>query len=477
MTNVNMQANQVSQQAPLNSDLTRTIFHRKGMDFFLATAGDRPPEIDNLPPGNYVIQFSPFTGYYLEMIESFPSPGKIYGNAAADADRILNTFKARSKNLGVLMNGLKGSGKTLTSRLVCQKGQELGMPTLLINSAYTGDDFYQFLYKIKQECVVLMDEFEKTYNEEQQASMLTVLDGTYPSKKLFLLTSNDKNKIDQHLINRPGRIHYHFEFNGLDQAFIKEYAEDVLQDKGQLPDLLRVCAAFQPMNMDSLSAIIWEMNQYKETAGKAIRHLNTRPESVTKAYDFWITLPGASKHVDSAFFNRALTYNLVSPSVIKLKTGIPYRLKHIETVFGVSADALNKLLQGTLTPFFDETANAEKIAAEVLEERGKNGKNKKISKNDAFTETELEDQVQESHCYCSIGASVFTEGKTIRTADIGEYRVPLWLDLFKFEPKDLVAMEFASGALTFQNKFGVRLDMLPQAQGQSFNFQDWASAV
>ena len=81
-----------------------------------------------------------------------------------------------------------------------------------------------------------MDEFEKTYTKEgknYQAKILTLFDGVYSSKKLFLLTCNDKSKMDSHMLNRPGRLYYLLEFHGLDQAFIREYCEDNLIRKGK----------------------------------------------------------------------------------------------------------------------------------------------------------------------------------------------------------------------------------------------------
>jgi hypothetical protein len=61
--------------------------------------------------------------------------------------------------------------------------------------------------------------------------MLTLLDGVFPSKKLFILTCNDKWRIDKHMRNRPGCIFYMLDFKGLDADFIREYCEDRLDAK------------------------------------------------------------------------------------------------------------------------------------------------------------------------------------------------------------------------------------------------------
>ena len=62
----------------------------------------------------------------------------------------------------------------------------------------------------------IIDEFEKIFSGEKQQHILTLLDGVFSTHKLFLLTCNDKWKIDSHMRNRPGRIYYMIEFEGLE---------------------------------------------------------------------------------------------------------------------------------------------------------------------------------------------------------------------------------------------------------------------
>jgi hypothetical protein len=125
---------------------------------------------------------------------------------------------------------------------------------------------------------VLFDEFEKTYREpEHQESLLTLLDGVYPSKKLFVLTSNDKYRIDQHMRNRPGRIYYMFEYGGLDPEFIREYCDDNLVNKSFTDSVIQFASTFSKFNFDSLKAMVEEMNRYNESAADVSRLLNVKP--------------------------------------------------------------------------------------------------------------------------------------------------------------------------------------------------------
>jgi hypothetical protein len=113
---------------------------------------------------------------------------------------------------------------------------------------------------------------------EQQA-VLTLLDGVFPSKKLFVLTCNDKYRIDEHMRNRPGRIYYLLDFAGLEVDFITEYCTDNLNDKGQIESVCRVSTMFAEFNFDMLKALVEEMNRYGESAQEAMKMLNAKPQT------------------------------------------------------------------------------------------------------------------------------------------------------------------------------------------------------
>lgn len=234
---------------------------------------------DQLPAGNYTVKQDPITKqFYLEKIDSFEIKGKLYGNTTQHAGRILNTFKDRTSSTGVMLTGEKGSGKTLLSKkVVIDAGQE-GIPTIVINEPWCGEGFNSFLQMIEQPCVILFDEFEKVYVREDQEKMLTLLDGVYPSKKLFILTCNDKWRVDSHMRNRPGRIFYMLDFRGLDAGFIREYCEDNLSDKHHVDSVCRIGSMFNEFNFDMLKAMVEDMNRYGESPQEVMQLLNAKPE-------------------------------------------------------------------------------------------------------------------------------------------------------------------------------------------------------
>jgi hypothetical protein len=177
-----------------------------------------------------------------------------------------------------MLTGEKGSGKTLLAKMLAVSAAETGVPTIVINEPWCGEGFNSFMQMIEQPTVILFDEFEKVYDKDDQEKMLTLLDGVYPSKKLFVLTCNDKWRVDSHMRNRPGRIFYSLDFKGLEQDFIIEYCQDNLDNKDQTASVCRVAAMFDQFNFDMLKALVEEMNRYKETASQAMKMLNAKPE-------------------------------------------------------------------------------------------------------------------------------------------------------------------------------------------------------
>jgi hypothetical protein len=234
---------------------------------------------EKLPAGNYVIKKNEMTGeMYLEQIDQFSFSGKIYGDTVKRADRILNSFADRPASTGVMLTGEKGSGKTLLAKMLSIKGYEQDIPTIVINAPWCGDAFNAFIQSIEQPLIIVFDEFEKVYDEHEQEAMLTLLDGVYPSKKLFVLTCNDKWRVNAHMRNRPGRIFYSLEYKGLEADFIREYCQDNLKATEHIEKIVGIAGTFDQFNFDMLKALVEEMNRYNETPQEAMTMLNTKPE-------------------------------------------------------------------------------------------------------------------------------------------------------------------------------------------------------
>lgn len=252
-------------------------------------AGDGAIDIGrSLPVGNYIVKKDEQTRtIYLEMSEKFANPSKLYGSTEKQTVRILDTFESRENSTGVMLVGEKGSGKTMLARNICIEAAKRKIPTLIISTAMHGEnqqgmsygtEFNKLVQDVSQPCVILFDEFEKMYNKEQQEDILSLLDGAFLSKKLFVFTCNDRWRVDANMKNRPGRIFYMIEFHSLEEIFVREYCEDNLNNKEQIDQIIQITSLFSQFNFDMLKALVEEMNRYGETPQEAIRLLNAKPE-------------------------------------------------------------------------------------------------------------------------------------------------------------------------------------------------------
>lgn len=227
---------------------------------FFPVSLDRENMPGKLPVGVYRIEFDPERGFYLTLLEdSFSMPAKIYGLQRGLIDRVKTSFHAHNTNLGVLLNGLRGTGKTVTCKMLCN---ELKLPVVLVEKQRDG--LPQFLSEISQTVVLFFDEFEKTFEQDRGASLLSVMDGaaTNPNKKLFLLTNSER--VDGNLLDRPGRIRYRKVFANLDKAQVTEIASDRLHDKSRVEAVVDYVSALDVITVDVVLALCDEVNLFGE---------------------------------------------------------------------------------------------------------------------------------------------------------------------------------------------------------------------
>ena len=136
-----------------------------------------------------------------------------------------DTFIEGNKNLGVIFNGIKGTGKTISAKLLCNA---IGLPVVIVQN--NGDGLLPFLQSLNFECVVFIDEAEKTFKKgEDDDILLRLIDGVYNAcRRLYILTTNQLT-LNDNLLGRPGRIRYRFEFSNLLPEAIEEYLKDNLR--------------------------------------------------------------------------------------------------------------------------------------------------------------------------------------------------------------------------------------------------------
>lgn len=282
------------------------VILNQGSEFRIRPAADMV-QMPALPAGNYTIRFDQKAGeFYLVKAEEFVRPAKMYGDVAGMASHLLKSYELRGRTTGVLLDGDKGSGKSLQAKETCIQAVEAGMPVLLVSAPFAGELFHTFLASIKQPAVVFIDEAEKVYatNTDEdgdpvsgsrgnaQESLLTMLDGGIEVNKLVLMTCNDIFKMDTHIRNRPGRAFYRLKYGGLSTTFVRQYLAENLKNPEHVQDAIKVLMAYNPISFDAISALVWEMNAFSKDAKSAVSILNLDARySVDARWVFKFTTP------------------------------------------------------------------------------------------------------------------------------------------------------------------------------------------
>lgn len=213
---------------------------------------------EGLPKGIYEVKLS-MTGFYLSKIaESFTFDYKLYGLNQKFIDYVLKTYKNTTGNLGVLLDGIKGTGKTVTAKELCNN---LQLPVILVQSmGDSNDKLIKYLSTaINFDCVFFFDEYEKEFKDS--SDVLSFMDGTYNSiyRKIFLLTTNELN-VDSNLLGRPSRIRYKKSFGNLSEEVTRELLNDILEDKTAIENVIELTHCMNIITIDLIKAIATEIN-------------------------------------------------------------------------------------------------------------------------------------------------------------------------------------------------------------------------
>jgi len=242
--------------------------------------GDNLKILNKLLPDTYIVRFSERSGFFLEKYFSFEiNEEKVYGVHDEKITKVMNSFKQFNRNLGVILSGKKGIGKSLFAKMLCNTSVEAGIPVIVVDMFVPG--IHSFIEEIEQEVVVLFDEFDKTFGSASkdggnnaQTSMLSLFDGVSAGKKMYIITCNQVNSLSEYLVNRPGRFHYHLRFEYPNAQEVETYMKDKIDEQywGEIAKVVNF-ANRTDLNYDCLRAIAFEL-QNGEKFETAIADLN-----------------------------------------------------------------------------------------------------------------------------------------------------------------------------------------------------------
>lgn len=219
---------------------------------------------DKIPAGTYVVCFDKFSGFFLRSKPDMQIAEKVYGQHIEKVNKVMASFDRFNRNLGIILSGDKGIGKSMFARMLSCECIKKDIPVIIVDSFIP--NIAAFIESIDQEVMILFDEFDKTFaksgndGEDPQATMLSLFDGTSNGKKMFVVTCNFLWSLNDFLVNRPGRFHYHFRFEYPSPAEIRTYLEDKIPES--MYDQINAVIAFSRkvnLNYDCLRSIAFEL--------------------------------------------------------------------------------------------------------------------------------------------------------------------------------------------------------------------------
>lgn len=233
---------------------------------------------DKIPAGTYVLCFEKLSGFFLRAKPDMQIKEKVYGQHINKINKVMSSFDRFNRNLGIILSGDKGIGKSMFARMLSVECIKKDMPVIIVDTFIP--NIASYIETIDQEVMILFDEFDKTFakgnndGDDPQATMLSLFDGTSNGKKMFVVTCNSLNLLNDFLVNRPGRFHYHLRFEYPSASEIRVYLQDKIPE--EYYDQIDAVISFSrkvDLNYDCLRSIAFELSSGIPFA-EAIQDLN-----------------------------------------------------------------------------------------------------------------------------------------------------------------------------------------------------------
>lgn len=179
--------------------------------------------------GNVIEKIEPYLyeiypnqhGLFLKKIgEQFELPEKIFGKEVATrTTEVGNTWTSVDTNVGCLLIGKQGSGKSLQAKHMCNKA--CGVEKMPIFSIKQKVDVatLEFISDMAGDAIFYFDEFGKMYrgndSDEGTEELLRFFSEKGKYRRMIVATENEEKLISKYMLNRPGRFAWVYRMNKL----------------------------------------------------------------------------------------------------------------------------------------------------------------------------------------------------------------------------------------------------------------------
>lgn len=223
-------------------------------------------ECDLTPGMVYNIKVDRYTdAISLEESAGLSLPSKVYCTPRDEhfMEKVINSYNLSENGFtGVMLAGLKGSGKTVMAKMIANNS---GLPIINIDKNIRPYILRNLVSMLGDTSVCfLFDELDKVLEDYDDSVLLQVLDGSdTKGKHMILFTCNDNNEISEYLIDRCSRIRYWREFDEMSPSLIMEVLNDKLNDKKEVKSLTDfIKDNFEVCSFDNIASFVKEANDY-----------------------------------------------------------------------------------------------------------------------------------------------------------------------------------------------------------------------
>ena len=235
----------------------------------------------------------------LTLVEDRFSDQKIFGPKTRRTIEFISSQLNGDDRCSVLLEGAKGLGKSMTMRHFANLAIDDGIPVILNNTSWLGEDFNNFIKSLGK-VIVLMDEIDKTFKKDEdggggQEELLTFLDGVITHNARMIFTSN--KSLNTYMYDRPSRIKFLMKHDHIPKDAMEEILDQVLvsQRETDRPKIETLISKAKELNFDNFLSFLKLLN---ENPGETVEtlaeifNISIDPEDQYKIVSYDINLSG-----------------------------------------------------------------------------------------------------------------------------------------------------------------------------------------
>jgi hypothetical protein len=235
-----------------NHNMLRNVLRDRG-GYISINQHDTAGVVDHVPAQIYEVGMSENGLLLVKDRKSFTVPERKYGKHMAWFKAVTSRYDRLNPSMGVIMVGLKGSGKSMLAEDICNWGIAQDLPVLFINQKIPVQLIHSAVSSIGP-CIVYFDEFGKSYRASDDSSvanerdtMITLFSDSSHRGVLFIATGNGFGEFSDFMIDRPGRFEFRLNFGGL----TVQSAADIAAEFKLNPDMREILLRHTANNSSS----------------------------------------------------------------------------------------------------------------------------------------------------------------------------------------------------------------------------------